>query len=139
MVTSAEINQKLHNKREGITTNGYLVCDTCHSYYELQPGEKIQDFNLNCECGGTLEYFKYFPYSPYDNIQDPESPSTLVYIGYFSIIFFGIAAIPIGIILYLRGGCDKRHGIIILIITCIFLAVPVLSISMLIMYRYYFS
>lgn len=35
----------------------YLVCDKCGSYYELQPGESPEDFDLKCECGGKLEFF----------------------------------------------------------------------------------
>jgi hypothetical protein len=135
VVTSEEIKLKLRNKREGISTNGYLVCDTCQGFYELQPGEKVEDFNRNCDCGGTLEYFEHFPYS-YDNLTEQESPSILVYVGYLSILFFTLAAIIIGIILYQRGGSDKQHGIIILIISCV-LALPVLIISMLLIYRAY--
>lgn len=35
---------------------GYLVCNKCGSYYELQPGETVEDFLDECECGGKLEY-----------------------------------------------------------------------------------
>ena len=34
----------------------YLICDTCESYYELQPGESPDDFTDKCECGGNLHY-----------------------------------------------------------------------------------
>lgn len=34
----------------------YLVCDECNSYYELQPGETPEDYDLECECGGKFEY-----------------------------------------------------------------------------------
>jgi hypothetical protein len=34
----------------------YLVCDSCGSYYELQPGESPEDFSDKCECGGHLSY-----------------------------------------------------------------------------------
>lgn len=34
---------------------GYLVCDKCGGYYELQKGESRDDFDI-CECGGKLEY-----------------------------------------------------------------------------------
>lgn len=34
---------------------GYLVCDKCGGYYELQPGEHPEDFDW-CECGGKLSY-----------------------------------------------------------------------------------
>lgn len=35
---------------------GYLVCDECGGYYELQEGEKPDDFSDECECGGKLHY-----------------------------------------------------------------------------------
>jgi len=35
---------------------GYLICDTCHGYYELKNGESPEDFSSKCECGGNLEY-----------------------------------------------------------------------------------
>jgi hypothetical protein len=34
----------------------YLVCDKCGGHYELQLGEKAEDFDLTCECGGKIEY-----------------------------------------------------------------------------------
>jgi hypothetical protein len=37
---------------------GYLVCDKCHEYYKLQPGESPDDFTDECECGGKLRYYK---------------------------------------------------------------------------------
>ncbi len=36
----------------------YLVCDKCGGYYKLQEGESPEDFDLTCECGGTLRYKK---------------------------------------------------------------------------------
>lgn len=36
---------------------GYLICDKCQGYYELQPGESPDDF-LKCECGGNLKYIE---------------------------------------------------------------------------------
>jgi hypothetical protein len=35
---------------------GYLICDKCGEYYQLQEGESPEDFNLTCECGGELVY-----------------------------------------------------------------------------------
>lgn len=35
---------------------GYLVCDKCEGYYELEPGESPDDFSGECECGGNLIY-----------------------------------------------------------------------------------
>jgi len=36
--------------------NGYIVCDKCGRYYQLQPDESPDDFADVCECGGSLEY-----------------------------------------------------------------------------------
>ena len=47
----------------------YLECDKCHQQYELLDGEKPEDFNKKCGCGGQLrvpfdeeEYKKNLPY-----------------------------------------------------------------------------
>lgn len=56
MVFNEEIKEKLRNKREGTGSNGYLVCDTCKGSYELQNGEKPEDFSSKCECGGNLKH-----------------------------------------------------------------------------------
>lgn len=37
---------------------GYLVCERCGGYYELQSGEKPEDFTDECECGGKTKYFE---------------------------------------------------------------------------------
>jgi len=49
--TSAKENN--HNLME---TPGYLVCDECGGYYELQQGESADDFADECDCGGNLEH-----------------------------------------------------------------------------------
>lgn len=36
--------------------SGYLVCDSCGGYYELQSNESADDFDCECECGGNLEH-----------------------------------------------------------------------------------
>lgn len=38
--------------------NGYLVCNKCGEYYELQEGESPEDFVDECKCGGKIEYKK---------------------------------------------------------------------------------
>lgn len=35
---------------------GYLICNDCKQYYELQPGEKPEDFSDKCHCNGILIY-----------------------------------------------------------------------------------
>ena len=45
---------------------GYLICEKCGGYYELQSGERPEDFD-KCNCGGQLIYSKnsnYIPNSP---------------------------------------------------------------------------
>jgi hypothetical protein len=37
---------------------GYLVCEKCGGYYELQPGESPDEFKNKCECGGDIKYVK---------------------------------------------------------------------------------
>jgi hypothetical protein len=39
---------------------GYLECEKCGGYYELQPGESPEDFE-ECECGGNLKFSKVSP------------------------------------------------------------------------------
>lgn len=34
---------------------GYLICEKCKGYYELQQGESPEDFD-RCQCGGDLDY-----------------------------------------------------------------------------------
>jgi len=36
---------------------GYLRCDNCNGYYELEDDESPDDFD-NCQCGGNLKYIE---------------------------------------------------------------------------------
>ena len=56
MVSNEEISIRLARKRKGINCEGYLICDKCGGYYELQPCECPEDFSDKCECGGNLKY-----------------------------------------------------------------------------------
>lgn len=56
---SHEISQKLKERREKtITKPGYLVCNSCGGYYELQPGENPDDYSDECDCGGRFKHQK---------------------------------------------------------------------------------
>lgn len=58
-VSSEELKEKFRAKRNKPSENqGYLVCDTCGGYYQLQPGESPDDFSDECECGGNLKHTK---------------------------------------------------------------------------------
>jgi len=52
---------KLWEKKSKSKNKGYLVCDKCESYYELQEGESPEDFSDECECGGKLAYSESKP------------------------------------------------------------------------------
>ena len=137
MVSNDEIRQRLDNKRDGKSGYGYLVCDKCGGYYELQPGEKPEDFNLNCDCGGHLKYIENLKIAEENELSKKPS-TTLILMGYI-FVFFGVIPIAgsaislgIGIILYRRGGPDRIHGIIITLISVIILII----VSLLIIFMY---
>ncbi|MDY9924319.1 zinc ribbon domain-containing protein [Methanobacterium sp.] len=52
--TKRDIDEIFKQKDKIESNSGYLVCDVCGGYYELQPNEKPDDFSDECECGGTL-------------------------------------------------------------------------------------
>ncbi len=48
------IDSSLNNLQNKEKENyGYLICDSCSGYYELQEGESINDFE-GCNCGGNF-------------------------------------------------------------------------------------
>lgn len=61
MVSNDEIKASLRRRKEG---NGYLVCENCQGVYELQSGEKPDDFSDECECGGKLIFTKTISENP---------------------------------------------------------------------------
>jgi len=48
--------QGIDGYRGNVKHEGYLVCESCGGYYELQSGESPEDFSDVCECGGELLY-----------------------------------------------------------------------------------
>ena len=56
------INELLQKRREiERSVPGFLVCNSCSGYYELQPDESPNDFSDECECGGRLIHQKTSP------------------------------------------------------------------------------
>lgn len=47
---------------------GYLICEECGRYYELEKGESLDKFS-ECQCGGKLRYTN----SLYGNPQNKKS------------------------------------------------------------------
>ena len=54
----------------GVVCVGYLICNRCEGYYELQPGESSEDFILKCNCGGSLKLYNKLDDYSNDNIVD---------------------------------------------------------------------
>lgn len=50
-----DISQKFKIQREK-SKPGYLVCDSCGGYYELQLDESPDDYSDECDCGGRLKH-----------------------------------------------------------------------------------
>lgn len=53
---NAAIKKSMENRKDETKNNGYLVCDKCGEYYQLQPNESPDDFSDACECGGKLGF-----------------------------------------------------------------------------------
>lgn len=59
MVSNDEIRKRLRARRQSKSykfNTGYLICDSCNGYYELQRDESPNDFVNKCKCGGNLIY-----------------------------------------------------------------------------------
>ena len=107
MVSSDEIRSKLEARRTGqdpedienssIMGGGYLVCEQCGSYYELQPGESPEDFSPECDCGGNLIYQDSFGgyYQKRTFKSNSSSSILIVVLGLGIVIFFVIRILPI--------------------------------------------
>jgi hypothetical protein len=59
--SNRDISERLKKIREQRDKPGYLVCDSCGGYYELQTGETPEDFSDECECGGKLDHYYDLP------------------------------------------------------------------------------
>jgi hypothetical protein len=66
MVSNDEINRKLNAKSRKTSKDfwGFLSCDACDGYYQLQKGESPEDFSDKCECGGNLKFSQSVPTFP---------------------------------------------------------------------------
>lgn len=51
-----ELVQGIDGHQEPPKSGGYLTCEKCGGYYQLQPGESLDDFSDVCDCGGHLEF-----------------------------------------------------------------------------------
>ncbi|NYB53005.1 MAG: hypothetical protein HVN35_10675 [Methanobacteriaceae archaeon] len=69
MVSNEDIKKKLVAKRVGRTTEGFLICESCGNYYQLQEGESINDFE-SCHCGGKLRFIESIDISEATNAEE---------------------------------------------------------------------
>lgn len=112
MVSNKEISRKLMDRREGKSSNAYLVCDSCEGYYELQPGESPEQFNLDCDCGGKLIQSSSHTLFPEEYHKDYK---TEIFISYFLLLYGGFLGVLCGIYLYTRDDEHARfHGKLIM-------------------------
>lgn len=60
---------------------GYLICEDCGGYYELQNGESPKDFDA-CHCGGKLKYYNklndFFEENKLQNVSKNETEELLL-------------------------------------------------------------
>jgi|GEM_PF-3069041 len=63
MVSTNEIKKRLEARK---SKQGFLLCDICGGFYELQDGESPGDFDT-CQCGGKLKYGLYQDGAKEDN------------------------------------------------------------------------
>jgi hypothetical protein len=49
------IKGRISSTKSTYKSTGYLICNKCGGYYELQEGESLEDYE-ECECGGKLKY-----------------------------------------------------------------------------------
>lgn len=141
MVSNDEINLRLQNKREGKSLNGYLVCNNCGGYYELQSGESWKDFDTECECGGQLVQSANDSLHPESNLSEEEYEhkryGTEILIAYVAFIFCWPASFIMAIYLITRDNKRaKLHGKILLLISILPIFISILA---LLIYRAYFS
>ena len=83
VVSNNEIKRMLKEKKNehpNKANGDYLVCDKCAGYYELQLGEKPEDFDNKCECGGKLIHSKSLE-NIKEQLNEPEPVITCGYCG----------------------------------------------------------
>lgn len=142
MVSNEEISQRLKNRREGKYLNGYLVCNKCGGYYELQPGESWKEFDTECECGGQLvqSAADSLPPSGEEYLLDDEYEekyNTFIAVAYVLLVLFVPLAFVMSIYLVTRDHKWAKHdGKIIFAISLVIMFLYVIVGAFLIPLKY---
>jgi hypothetical protein len=68
----------------------YLVCNKCGGYYELQPGDSLDNFDL--QCGGRLKYYNSLD-NHYNKNNQESNLIKLILIILAILLIFGILGI----------------------------------------------
>ena len=99
MASNKDDNGQLDSSKKIVPVGGYFQCEQCRGYYELKPGESIEDYKI-CYCGGKLKYFERV--NIYDN-EDSLEKYYLLLKSFFKIIVILVilALIPV-IVWYLE-------------------------------------
>lgn len=69
---------------------GYLVCDSCGSYYEMGADETPNDFTDECDCGGKLQHQKSLHPEKEDDNKFWRSVVASVFMGFVLIFAFKV-------------------------------------------------
>ncbi|MEL7669473.1 hypothetical protein [Methanobacterium sp.] len=142
MVSNEEITKRLKNRREGKVINGYLVCNKCGGYYELQPGESSDDFDTECECGGQLvqSAINSLPPSGEEYLLDDEYEekyNTVIAVAYVFLVLFAPLAFLMSLYLITRDHKWAKHdGKIIFAISLVIMFLYVIAGAFLIPLKY---
>ncbi len=102
MASDKENNGQSEKSKKIVPVGGYFQCDQCRGYYELKPGESIEDYKI-CYCGGKLKYFERV------NIYDDEDSMEKYYLllkSFFKVI---VVLVILAIILAIYWYLEIRH------------------------------
>jgi hypothetical protein len=82
---NSELNRivdKIKHLKPSVT--GYLICNQCGGYFELHIGESADDYNPNCECGGTLKYISNIAQPEMEMVEKIKTDNTRYYLNIFN-------------------------------------------------------
>lgn len=100
---------------------GYLICNQCGGYFEIQEGESPDDYDRTCECGGTLEYISNLKQPDEESVEKNRTSKTKLYLNILIIISFICL-----ILLFLAASVIPNSQFLMVIIMPLFVLILVL-------------